>query len=625
MAPTPDSLRTAPLVAALGAPWTGEDAVSLFPGEEAEGISFSQDRLIELSALFGRFNTELVAAAGAELARLTGAPRAAALVLAREAAVPPAHLLLDRLLRLDLLVRRNPKARLRVPAPERAPLRARVSALMGLAHSSWDLNQDALARLAPLYGLDIERLPALPAKPPASSPRFVNHNFDGASVFEVVRRKFYGLLARLPAPGRIPALSLAYAMEPLKAEGFFASRLENVHGRWRACAAAIDPAARRALRGALAPALAAPLSRFLDEAGAGTRRSEAAGILADYLVDAWPEALLEAVPRNLASALDVLRPFAPGPLIGSEIRGEEGVFLVAAAKALGMPLVSVQHGGHYGYLDDLAVHVEMEFSLCDRFISWGWTGLPDRDVCRDVPVTPLPSPWLNARRRYWERALPPAERDPRGKKHDLLLMSNKVYRFPPAPSGAGICRSDQLRVFADALKELVAAAAERGVSILHKPYNRDTVELMPGAFAELEKLGGSSYRLYDRFDKGMTPALLRSAGAIVWDQPGTGFLECLTSGLPCFVLWKRSYNREEPRWRPLFKELERAGLVHRDAASLLAAYASFKEAPAAWTAEPSRRGAVERFKRALARDDDDWPRQWRAALSALRAGKPDLL
>jgi len=104
---------------------------------------------------------------------------------------------------------------------------------------------------------------------------------------------------------------------------------------------------------------------------------------------------------------------------------------------------------------------------------------------------------------------------------------------------------------------------------------------------------------------------------VLWDQPGTGFLECLSSNIPTMVYWPRIYSQEEVWLKPLFMELEHMGIVHRDIDSLVEEMHLFKLSPAAWMNDIERVSLVNRFCREFAWTSSKWPKYWRRYLDGL--------
>lgn len=586
----------------------------LFSSERREGVSLSQQRLTELSRLYSSFYARLVAAVSDGL-RAGGLTEAASPVLVRASVVPAAHFLIDRLTRMDLLLRRESGP---FAVPDGRPVEG-IGDILSFRRAiilSEEFNQHVLWRVAPLLGL--ERAAARPAIDRSPGPfYFVNRNFEGSTLVQRARRRALetaGRFLRGMGLGHpVPVLSMAYHTEPLRNEGFYFLRLEAVRGRLRPVEPAKD-ARTRAVVAATAAEARAGASEMLRAAGFSRSEAYEGAVkeLGAFLAEHYPAALLEGAADNMARAGEVLAPFGRRPLVVAEGNDDESQLLIAAARECGHAVIGVQHGGHSGYIDDHVGAVEIDYPCYDRFVSWGWDTMPDMDVCRSIPVTPLPSPWLSERARHWSRALPARRRDPRGKPFAFLLMSNKIYPFPPSPSGASVSRTDRLAETCASLSALVGVCQARGVRLLHKLYDAETERLMAGALAAATR--SPAYASAGTRDKGLSAGLLERCGVVLWDQPGTGFLECLAAGIPTMTLWPRHYNHEEARWRPLFAEMEDAGLVSRTPMAVLDSWERFHRDPASWIADSRRMEVSARFQRRFGWSETGWARRWRAFL-----------
>jgi hypothetical protein len=591
-----------------------EGELALFPTESSVSpAAFSQEELRRLSPAYSVLYVRLIDAL-VPLLEAEGLPAPAARTFLRDAVPTVAHFSLDRALRLDRLTARLGADGLSVRTAFSRPLAfARASQLRAAASGSREHNESVLGRLAPALGLGLVEGAPEPLEPePPASPPYRNYNFEGRSTADKLRGRAYRLLGRL-WPGRAPALSLAYATFVLQDKGFFGrGGLEFVSGRVPLADAAQLPGRRVALRSALLERLPL-LEGFLREAGARAA-GPLAGACAGLMTELFPADSWEGAPAHHAAASRLLDRFDAGTLTLTETGNIEATALIAAARGRGMRTLGVQDGGHYGYMDDVVAVVEGEFPHFDRYVTWGWERFPgDAAGLAGVTAVPKPSPWLSEKRRQWRAVCGPRWWEaPR--PHDLLLMSNRVYPFPPAPSGAAVSRSDHAPAFAAELRGFVREASAAGLYVLHKSYNVTTRRLLSRTLEELGRAAGGRYAAVERADKGLHEGLVGLARMVVWDQPGTGYLECLVAGIPTMALWSRLYNREDERARPYFAALERAGLVHREPGPLLAEYARFKAAPTAWMEDEGRRDAVRSFLDAYAKVDDDWDRAWRPLL-----------
>lgn len=595
------------------------DLAPLFSDEEGPGVRFAWGRTRELSGHYSRLYRELAALLTPTLSELAGLPPAAAAAFAREGVVPLTHYLLNRVLRLEAMLAQEPGTRWTVAASPAMPHPSRAERVTNLAAVSPRYNQLALVRAAPLFGLPVGECGALlpeHEREHASAKTFVNRNFAPSSWPQKLRRVALiaaRRLTRRKAP--LASLSMSYATDALKNAGFYGTALMNLRGTIPLVDGAPDAETRRALRRRLDPA-AAPLAAFLSAGGSRVDPAAAHALFADFLAEAFPSSLLEAGRANLDAAMAALAPYRARPLVLSERGDLESIAAIAAAKVLGMKVIGAQHGGHGGFMADLAVALEMEHYHCDGYITWGWTRLPDYPPPppQSIAVYDLPSPFLSERAKKWRRELNPRAE----KRYDVLLLSNGAHRFTPAPACAGQSHVDFLHDCSLMLVDFAREAGRRGVSVLHKPRDPHAVAQLERTLAEMARAGGPGYSCTDRFDKGMTPEILDRCRVVVWDQPGMGFQECLAAGIPSMCLWKRIYNREEPSAEAAFRELESAGIIHRSAETLFAEVAAVRRLGGrAWLAEPARARAVARFVRAYGWAEDGWARRWAAFFDSL--------
>ena len=68
---------------------------------------------------------------------------------------------------------------------------------------------------------------------------------------------------------------------------------------------------------------------------------------------------------------------------------------------------------------------------------------------------------------------------------------------------------------------------------------------MADTYKSIGMIGGDFFECSDRFDKGFNYDLLEKCSIVLWDQPSTGFMECITSGIPTMILWG-NHESEHP-------------------------------------------------------------------------------
>lgn len=582
-----------------------------FPTEDGRGLALS---LADVRALLERpsgYYAALSAAIARRMAAEMGIPAPAGGVLARDPAVLLAYLFLDRTIRVARLVERHGAQSLAVIEAPDEPA-GRLERLRGDSSQSARFNQAVLCRAAEAWDLPRAAAPAglfPPRKPAGRAP--VNNNFVAPDLRRRLKWKLSRLLSR--RWGRVAALGLSYSTENfLDGLMFWPGRLAELAGSYPPRLGADADLRRRVL----APALdetAGAWSELLASFGVtAAAAGKSASAWKEFALVHYPTTLLEDAPENLAKARAELAPFAGSSLFFSETGDVRSQTMLAAAKEIGLRTVEFQHGAHYGFAPH-PVFIEQEFAHCDAFVSWGWTTLPDHPLTRGVKTMPMPAPWLSDRRRRWARALRGGGSRPR----DILLLTDKLFHFPPTLYTNRAGRMDFLPEYSRRLEALARGLAGAGLKVLHKPFDRMSAEAQERTIARLRKDLGGLYSLDEEFDKGLTDRLLREAKVTVWDEPGTGWFECLTSGIPALLIWPRLPCGEEPYARPAFVGLEQTGVVHSSVESLVAEAARCAEDPAAWLAEPRRARAVDAACRLYAWTEDDWAGRWRKFLSRL--------
>jgi putative transferase (TIGR04331 family) len=157
----------------------------------------------------------------------------------------------------------------------------------------------------------------------------------------------------------------------------------------------------------------------------------------------------------------------------------------------------------------------------------------------------------------------------------------------------------------------------------HKPYSQGSVDFLHEYYADLARIGGPYYQLLISRQKGLSPALLKDYRAVLWDQIGTGTLDCFVTRIPTMIYWERIYSRESAQARPLIAELENVGVVHASSDSLVREMSHMLADPHAWMQDKRRQAAIAQFCNLFARTDRRWPALWRKALRELDERKVD--
>ncbi|WP_245667211.1 hypothetical protein [Leptospira tipperaryensis] len=287
-------------------------------------------------------------------------------------------------------------------------------------------------------------------------------------------------------------------------------------------------------------------------------------------------------------------------------------YLIASAKGNGFKIIKAQHGGHYGYYRDNRPALDIELPSTDIFLTWGWTKMHSGAQLEKIESIPMPSPWLSERKLYWKGR----KIDDR-RKYDLLWMPQMMKRFVGAPQGASSIRRDVIQDFSKFMISMARGIREKNLKAFIKPYNATTVALLQKTYQTIENEGSNCITVSNSFDKGLTRELLQDCSIVLWDQPGTGFLECLSCEIPTLVYWDRLYCEEEEWTKSDFELLENYGIIHRSISSLLEEATLLLKDPTAWMENKDRKFVVDSFCRKYALTSENWSRDWVSYLRSL--------
>jgi hypothetical protein len=375
----------------------------------------------------------------------------------------------------------------------------------------------------------------------------------------------------------------------------------------------VDRNLRDAIHESLTPELASAFASLLMVSTPneldGDLRESLALAYARFFVDMFPISYLEGFSENYARARAWVERFPGCDLIGADLVGDDGYLIASVVKSTGHRVIGSQHAGHYGYIEDMSLVTEFEYDLYDKMITWGWTLFEDHWP-KSQPLV-LPAPRLSERAVDGGKLLPLMVEGPY--VADVLFVSNLLHRFPHV-STCGQARIDFVDEILSAQSRLVNAITSAGYIVDFKAYNRWTVDFLADYYAGLEISGRGNFRLLEPKQKGLSPRLLSGRRIVLWDQVGTGALDCFTSGIPCLIYWPRIYSKESVFSLAHFVKLAGAGVVHSDADSLLIELSRYLANPVEWMENPARKEAIGEFCRSFALTDKNWASMWRGVL-----------
>ncbi|EMO15262.1 hypothetical protein LEP1GSC175_1691 [Leptospira santarosai str. HAI821] len=593
-----------------------ENILSLMPTEFGGGISFSNDEIISQSLNYSYLYETLISSLSTQIAEKFDITFTSAKVISRVGVVPLVHFFMDRLIRLDLMIRLNGKVAIAKSEQEYKRIDSIDSFCKDVAHSD-DFNQYLLSLLAKIWDLEIVSFP-LKAKSALSKTingeGFNNHLFDDDYKNRFSRKVGYLLRRTSKYTGKIPAITMVNNETILFQKGLYGfGKFSFLDDKIELSICEKDLTIRNKIFNYVVSESKEDIFLFLKSVGFrfDLLNEKIINIFSDYLSSFFPTSLLESIIINIDRIEKRLERYKSKTIVSCGISlSNQSAILVATAKKLKRKVIGSQHGGHHGYIKEHVWALEGEYAFCDEFITWGWRRferIPGNNS--SFNTIRLPPPWLCYRVEFWKRVFRNKVRYPKLKEFDFLLFSNKIYPLPVAPSGAHLS-INHIENFASTLLELIKKCRDKEIRIFHKPYNHLTFELIPETHRKMLSLGGTYYKIADRLDKGLTPYLVEKAHVILFDQPGTGFLECLACDIPTMVLWTRLFNTETPWAEEIFKKLEKVGIIHRTIDSLVNEIMAFKISPLDWMENPNRKNVIKKFCNEYVWTPKDWAKYW---------------
>ncbi|MDE2236746.1 MAG: LIC12162 family protein, partial [Elusimicrobia bacterium] len=279
----------------------------------------------------------------------------------------------------------------------------------------------------------------------------------------------------------------------------------------------------------------------------------------------------------------------PGAVMASTGWFYDDSFKLAAAEwaERGARLWGLQHGGQYG-MAKYSLAESFERSLCERYFTWGWSGLDG-----DKRLSDLPLPAARA-----------AARAGRGDDIVVLTLENvkNTHHLFPHPLGW------QWQEHFAWLERLLAA--------LTPELSRVRLRFYPHDYG-----WGHRRSLRQRFpalradDSGL-PLAKRAAKArlLISDYPGTPFLELLALDVPSIHFWNERLWETRDSALPDLDALRRAGILHSDPESAARKALEVAADPRRWWEARPARSARARLVEHFCRRESGWLKSWRRAL-----------
>ena len=293
-------------------------------------------------------------------------------------------------------------------------------------------------------------------------------------------------------------------------------------------------------------------------------------------------------------------------VVGTLINTDFGSICASIACKLNKKIIGVQHGAHYGYVETMSLFNEQEYYICKNFITWGWEKF-ETGLSQTKPVI-LPSPRLSE--FYINKKLKPSISSKPLKIKKLLYMANYITRFPK-PGTCGHTHIDYIEQITKNCLSLVTYLSKNKIHFYYKPYSLDYMNFFKKYHNDLKKRGKNFFHFYKKNQKGLDATITNNFPIIVWDQLGTGALECFVSNVPTIVYWKNIYSKEVKYSKTLVAELRKQNVIINNQYDLLNTLNDFYNHPKNWMSYTPRKIAIENFCNKFALVDSNWEEVWK--------------
>ena len=595
---------------------SSKNEFGLFLTESRDGVILEKEEIFELSEALSPIYVELIENISLKFSDKYLLPQDAMRVICRRALVPIIHCFFERLIRINKAV--NYYSVKNFSAKQEQFLTPNTIEDFQIILDTDKFNQFIISFFADIFELKKCQTKFFEKTSNFCEKReiFKNHLFNISTNPLSLDRwmlLFSKFIRWVPAFGRFPTLSFANDERALHLRGFYFKHFKRMDNYWTYSHAKVNNLIRNSFFHTSLIETQSVLALLKKINFSQKQINSTLKLLIQFIKKAFPIQFMENLNINYIKSEEILRPFTHKAIISSSFLDTRSILIISAAKAKKFKIIGVQHGGHYGNFKDVSDILELEWPLVDQFITWGWKRLPNHLALKSVKTFVLPSPWLSERKIFW-KSLAISNNKP----FDLLWMPQMMKMHSASPRGASSVRLDVVQKFSKEMIDFVSLTSKEKIKIYCKPYNQLTTLLMKKTYQQLSQIGGSYFNYANNFDKGLHYDLINKAHLVLWDQPGTGFLECISSGIPTMILWRRLYCEEEEWCKKDFNELENVRIIHQTPNNLIKELKIFLRDPVLWMNNLSRKMAVRKFSDKYALTSNKWDKSWESYLMSLK-------
>lgn len=305
----------------------------------------------------------------------------------------------------------------------------------------------------------------------------------------------------------------------------------------------------------------------------GENRNEFETCVRTLISQHIPKICLEGYSELMGQVGELPWPKYPKLIWSSNSYNSDDVFKAWAAQKAedGATLVAGQHGGHYG-IGRWSFNEEHEISICDSYLSWGWTQ-PNQPKVRPIGqlTSKRPCNVLHA-------AQP-------GVLMVTCAMPQQSYVLYSA-----MVASQWLHYFEDQCTFVEKLPQTIRDALTVRLYPQDLQWSQAGRWRE---------RFPDlRLDSGQSSidSLIGQSRLYISTYNATTYLESFTMNVPTVIYWNPTHWELRDAAFPYFEDLKRVGIFHETPESAALHVAKIWTDVDTWWNCPELRKALERFK-----------------------------
>ena len=514
---------------------------------------------------------------------------------------------IDRLIRLNYLINKC-KCNLLIANTEAVDKIYTLSQIHSLSNTSWQFNQNFLLKIAQAFQIPSTNIPiSTKSFEYPIYPAIKNTLFFSSSIRSKLYRKVMNFRELFNNTKKYGYLSLGFAYDDyyITKSGFYNNSGCFIRSKkFNLCDDDVkNKLMREDFKDNLGKKSKKYFSNFINRFKpilTGFSNDQLFQSWLDLVEDYFPISMLENLNINLKTASKHISLHNIRGITGSQLTSDSNLFLCFASSKYKKKIIGVQHAASfYGYIEDLSIAANFEYKLYSEMVTYGWNKVDShlpKCIFKKLPCPKLSNILFTSNNFANFRC-------------DVLFLSSIFHRFPHI-SSCGQPRVDFLEAIFQAHYELIQKLQLENITTHHKPYSKKSLDLYPNWASNLKKLGGKGYQEVFLDQKGLDQEIIDSYKIFIWDNLGTGAIECLVYKIPTLILWKKLYSRENYWSRPIIEQLKNVGIVHVSVDSLIKELKVFLKNPEKWMSDKVRVSAVKAFCQNFAFTDKEWPMFW---------------